>query len=260
MKHFSGGSAVIPQHQEPSPPVQFNIRKYLGYTRIISAIVAIVFFIFVATSMINNVPQVGLTYAAGSGDQVYQWTLNGNTYTLYSTINDADFQRYQGMSGQRDIINEADYPNVNDFITLDDPDISSIVISMQSMASQAGLSREGQANLVLHFVQSLSISTDAVTTGQEVYWRYPVETLYSRTGDGADRAVLYATLMEAMGYECVILFLQDHVNVGIQVGSSGSYYELNDIWYFNCEMSLYNYDVGEIRGGDNTAFIQPVGE
>ena len=130
-------------------------------------------------------------------------------------------------------------------MTSQDPIIDDISSIISTMAQERGLTREGTINLVLSFVQSLDYAFDEGTAGQDEYWRYPVETLYEGAGDCEDMSFLFASVIEAMGYDVIILLFEDHMAVGVAcAGASGTYYNLDGSRYFYCEMTASGWELG----------------
>ena len=102
-----------------------------------------------------------------------------------------------------------------------------------------------RVNCVLKFVQSIEYQYDDDGTGQNDYFKYPAETLWDQKGDCEDHAILFASLIEAMGYDVVLhyvycykngVFYAAHMAAGVNVsGASGSYVTLNGSNYYYCE-------------------------
>ena len=103
-----------------------------------------------------------------------------------------------------------------------------------------------RVNYVLKFVQSFSYEYDDDGKGIDDYWKYPAEMLWEQKGDCEDHAILFATLMEAMGYDAVLYYVYcydssgnftgAHMAVGVSVsGASGTYTTYDGKNYFYCE-------------------------
>lgn len=87
--------------------------------------------------------------------------------------------------------------------------------------------------------------------GQEEFWACPVETLYLGRGDCEDSSILYASILTAMGLDCVLLDYPDHVAVGVALDnppSMGTGHEMDGrMWWF-CETTSDCRVVGESVG------------
>jgi len=145
--------------------------------------------------------------------------------------------------------------NVQKYATVNDPTIKSLATSLKNFTSV--MDDLERANCVLKFVQSLPYVYDINNKGVDEYWNYPYETLWDQRGDCDDHAILYATLMKAMGYRTAIIILPGHMAVGLDVpGASGTYFLSGGVRYYYCEPTaivggswLNQYNVGEGASG-----------
>jgi hypothetical protein len=119
-----------------------------------------------------------------------------------------------------------------------------------------------KVSFVLAFVQSLPYTSDNVTTGNDEYPRFPVETLVDDGGDCEDTSILFATLTLIMGYGTVYLNPPDHYAVGI-LGKDipgGYYWTYNGQKYYYCETTGNGFKIGELPDEykNQTARIYPI--
>jgi hypothetical protein len=154
------------------------------------------------------------------------------------------------------------------FVTVDDSPsgqlVQEVADELADMASNNGFSRLERANFVLAFVQSIDYSYDNVSIGADEYWRFPLETLYDETGDCEDTSILYASIMESMDEDAVLLLLPGHMAAAINVpGASGDrIYRVSgsSTNYYYCETTGPGWEVGdvppEMRGFDADLVIQ----
>ncbi len=99
----------------------------------------------------------------------------------------------------------------------DDVYIQELAGKLQEAARQKGWSADQTLSFALAFVQALPYATDDVTTGFDEYPRYPLETLVDDIGsDCEDTAILYASLVQALGYGAVLVSPPDHMAVGVK--------------------------------------------
>jgi hypothetical protein len=64
-------------------------------------------------------------------------------------------------------------------------------------------------------------------------------------GDCEDMSFLFASVIEAMGYDAVILLYGDHVADGVACTSAiGTYYNLDSSKYFYCETTASGWELG----------------
>ena len=151
--------------------------------------------------------------------------------------------------------------NFQKYITVNDPYIQSLAKSLKDFTSD--MSALERANCVLKFVQSIPYIYDINNKGVNEYWNYPYETLWDMKGDCDDHAILYASLMKAMGYKVAILLLPGHMAVGLDVsGASGTYYTVGGVKYYYCEATalvggswINEYNVGQIPSGYSSASV-----
>lgn len=102
----------------------------------------------------------------------------------------------------------------------------------------------------------------AVSRGADVeYPRYPVETLVDGKGDSEDAAILMAGLLDALGYDAVLLNYADHTAPGIRMEGFNPYYAKYTPKYFAYEGKHYYYVEGTnyttISTGNATFLAKP---
>lgn len=82
-----------------------------------------------------------------------------------------------------------------------------------------GMSDMDRANCALKFVQSFRYTSDPEQFGKADYAIFPVEMLWSETGDCEDFAILYASIMSALGFDMALIFVKSpngyHMAAGI---------------------------------------------
>jgi len=156
------------------------------------------------------------------------------------------------------------YNQLPTYVTFTDAKIVSMAKGMNSFTS--GLSDLERINCVLKFVQSIPYQYDKDGKGVSDYWDYPAEILWEQKGDCEDHAILFAALVEAMGYQVVLNYvychnsdgtLDGHIAPGVAVnGASGSYVTVSGVKYYYCEATAVyasgntNYaNVGYIPSG-----------
>ncbi|MCK4332393.1 MAG: hypothetical protein KAV40_02310 [Thermoplasmatales archaeon] len=175
-------------------------------------------------------------------DKTYEWSYGYNSYSLHVEIPKENYAYYKHLNVDR---SPYPYSQGSHFVTSDDTTVTAIANELNSMAQSKGFDYYEKANFVLKFVQSLQYSFDNETTSWNDYWRYPIETLVDEGGDCEDTSILYASIMEAMGYDAVLLLPPAHMAVGIEgLGCSGV--EHNGITYCYCETTNHEKNLGDI--------------
>lgn len=179
--------------------------------------------------------------------RTYEWRFNGANYQLQTSITTMDYAEYRGMDVRRHMVRGM--TNVQTFVTSDDPIVQDIADELKLIAGSKRFDDVQTINFALSFCQALPYSTDADTEGINEYWRFPVETLYVGTGDCEDTSFLFASIAEAMGYDAIIIILENHAAVGIQWDMpSGAYLQLegDDAKYYYCETTGVGFKMGSM--------------
>jgi hypothetical protein len=143
----------------------------------------------------------------------------------------------------------------------DDYYIDSMVEKINSAAIDAGYTELEKINFVISFVQNLPYTADNVSTPLNEYPKYPIETLFDRGGDCEDTSILVAALLDRLGYDVVLLILDNysHCAVGINIDASGYYYMNNDTRYYYLETTGEGWVIGDMPEFDEYyAYIYPV--
>jgi len=178
-------------------------------------------------------------------DKTYDWSFNWRQWSLHENIPQELYASYKHSSSDRAPYYSSERAA---YVTSNDPVIVEIGEKLTSLATGQDYDYYTTVNFVLRFVQSLEYTYDNATTPSNEYWRYAVETLVDETGDCEDTSVLFASLMEAMGYDAVLIDLPGHIAVGIlgSEGYSGTYYIYNGQRYYYCETTGDGWTMGQI--------------
>ena len=145
----------------------------------------------------------------------------------------------------------------------DDYYITKMIQQINSDAIIAGFTEIEKVNFVISFVQSLPYTVDNVTTPWDEYPRYPIETLFDRGGDCEDTSILVAALLDRMGYDVCLIFLEDdnHAAVGISIaGGYGTCFDYEGVEYFYLETTGEGWEIGEWPSSliSTSAYIYPL--
>lgn len=175
-------------------------------------------------------------------DRQYNWTYKGEwSWELYLPKRVYEYYREQ----PRLPIN---YFSVYITNPLDDKYIEALAEVIEEAGDRNNFSDWETVNLAISFVQSLEYTSDNVTTPYDEYPRYLIETLVDRGGDCEDTSILTAAILNAMGYDVVLIQLPNHMAVGIQSVEDihGTYLEDRDKKYFYVETTGEEWEIGEI--------------
>lgn len=190
----------------------------------------------------------------------YAWQFENANFTVSLNISKQEFEQYADQSIARGVSSPSEYDYVKNFITLNDSTMIELASMLKGIANESGMSSHELLSLTLSFVQTIPYSTDAANYGVDEYWAYPVEVLYHDAGDCEDKSFLYATLVEEMGFDAVILIYSDHVAVGVNdTGVTGTYYLHDGVKYYYCETTEVGWQIGDrLPAGYNSAYVVDV--
>jgi hypothetical protein len=197
-----------------------------------------------------------ITVVPISGLKTYYWSYDGDEYSMQLSLSAKDY--YQLKYSQVDRW-PSTYDDARVFVTVDDPAVTEAASQLDGLAVSLGLTPLEEANFLLSFVQSIDYSFDNVSAGANEYWRFPLETLYDQTGDCEDTSILYASIMEATGYDAILLLLPGHMAVGLSCpGADGGHYHFESVDYFYCETTGSGWVVGEVPPEMRQVEVDPI--
>lgn len=191
-------------------------------------------------------------------DKTYYWSFDWRQWSLHVNI-PRDRYAYYRHSG----VDRSPYTTsqMAAFVTSDDSVVVEIANDLYSLAGGKGYDYYDTVDFILRFVQSLEYTYDNTTTSMNEYWRFSVETLVDETGDCEDTSILFASIMEAIGYDAVLINPPGHLAVGIlgSEGYQGSYYTYSGQRYYYCETTGEGWIMGQIPSeylGQSATIIQ----
>jgi hypothetical protein len=131
------------------------------------------------------------------------------------------------------------------------PEVSEVARQIRVRSNDLAMTRFEEAASVLAFAQSIPYSTDLDTTGQLEYWRYPIETMYEKTGDCEDLSILAAAVLRKLGHHVLPLVTTDHAAIGIAAppGLPGTYIHHEGRSYYYCETTAEGLKIGDLPPG-----------
>ena len=171
---------------------------------------------------------------------------NNHSESISYDLHFSDYYKWDNSTVERNRIPLMQYA---DFVKYNDPYVRGIAEYIQKITKDnSSLER---ANCALKFVQSFSYAYDDDQFGCRNYAMYPFEMLWTKKGDCEDHAILYASIMKAMGYDVILLYVNTPESAHLAVGlnhekASGSYFMYNGCKYYYCEAtSTYAGDTYE---------------
>lgn len=191
-----------------------------------------------------------------SGLKTYYWSYENDDFSMLLNLSARAYYQLQYSQVERWPLT---YDDARSFVTVEEASVVQAASQLDSLAIELGLSPVEKANFVLAFVQSIDYSFDNVSAGANEYWRFPLETLYDQTGDCEDTSILYASIMEAMGYDAILLLLPGHMAVGLSCpDATGGHYHFESIDYYYCETTGLGWVVGDVPPEIRNVEVEPI--
>lgn len=193
-------------------------------------------------------PHQAAAQTNGTYEKSFAWNYNGKYWTWNLSIPQNLYDSYKAVPvSSRTANGPAGYGFLT---TTDDYYIKILAQKLNETATQQRYNTFDKVSFVLAFVQSLPYTSDSVTTGNDEYPRFPLETLVDDGGDCEDTSILFATLTLIMGYGTVYINPTDHYAVGI-LGNTlrGTYWthpENSNNTYYYCETTGNNFKIGQL--------------
>jgi hypothetical protein len=188
-------------------------------------------------------------------NRIYKWSFNNVQWKLEIGIPVETYERYVYANIDR---SPQDQPFPREamaaFVTSNEKVIVDLAHELRNLAETRRFNAYNTANFILRFVQeNVEYSLDNETQGCVEYWKFPVETLVDKIGDCEDSAILYASVMDALGYDVALLFYKlkeknsGHLAVGINLdGEHGEYVEDDGKKYYYCETTTTQFNIGQL--------------
>ena len=191
------------------------------------------------TGEVDGEPYLGYrdVFVNGTMLRTFEWEHEGSRYSYDLRVDYDDYAYYKNlysvdMRCQDVLTHERD----RTFVTYQDKYVRELASMLSEISAQKGLDQLSTANLVLDFVQSMEYQSDEVFMGHVEYWKFPLETLCDQGGDCEDTAILYSSLMKAMGFDTVLIIVPGHMASGILLSGETT--------YRYCETTSNQFEVG----------------
>ena len=186
-------------------------------------------------------------------DKTYEFHFNNKKYEISLSIPNHKYVWYQNRLVNRSPQRLNNKQAMADFVTKNDAVIAQLADTLDSIVVDEGFDEVQRLNFMLNFVQSIvDYQDDNETAGCEEYWRYPVETLVEERGDCEDSSLLFASIMENIDVDSVLLFYvldENNGHLATAVYSkediAGSTVEYDQKTYYYCETTSIGFSVGE---------------
>ena len=138
------------------------------------------------------------------GKKSYQWTFNQQ----YTILNEFDYSTYfQFKQLDHSVSSYSDYAR---FSTPHEIYVINLSNELDNLAQNSGyISDLDRAEFILSFVQHIPYQYDLNSNSEHTeYPKYPIEMLWENAGDCEDASALYISIMEALGYDAVLILLE----------------------------------------------------
>lgn len=177
----------------------------------------------------------------GKLSRTYSWEYEGRCWQLTLPLDDELYEKYKSRSRNRDYDLFASDP-------YDDWLIEGIADALLSLSNTYGLEENKIPSFCVSFVQSLNYISDLESTGYDQYPRFPYETLYVNGGDCEDTSFLSVAILQAAGYDAVLLELPEHMAIGIKCNpkQKGKSFKYQGSSYYYLETTGRDWQIGEI--------------
>ena len=181
----------------------------------------------------------------------FEWTYNFKTYNYEMYIDPDIYYSFKSLDHN---IYDFEWPEgYAKFTTPNEQYIINLANDLKEIADEEGFNELDTANFILTFVQTIDYKVDNYTNYQGIqeYPKYPIEMLWDGQGDCEDSSALFASLIEALDYDAVLLLFLDniegHAAIGVSIdGVDGKSYQFQGKDYYYAETT----DTGSVIGDD----------
>lgn len=226
--------------------------------RTVLALLAVILIIFAGVSVVvynddNDNSYSAVIIADGTVERTYGWNYNGITYSLALKMPMSDYYAAAGVD--RGTTTLAKYPQ---YIDSDADVVRLLASSLSDTAAKCNIT--DVPSFMLAFIQNIPYKTDYESTGYVEYPKYPIETLVDYNGDCEDVVGLYVSLLRALDYRAVMIFIPTASNSGhMAAGVAGSYVggEITDkdgTVYHYAECTNPGWRIGELPNAGDVPF------
>ena len=178
----------------------------------------------------------------------YTWYYGGQNWSWNLSIPEQLYNTYKAIPTANRTQNGLE--GYGYLTTTQDLYVQSLANQLDNSANQQGYDAFDKLSYTLAFVQSLPYTSDKVTTGNDEYPRFPLETLVNDGGDCEDTAILFATLTLIMGFDTVFINPPGHYAAGIHSdnlkGTHWTYPQGSNQTYYYCETTGSGFMIGEL--------------
>ena len=138
------------------------------------------------------------------GNREFTWEYDGLTWSYDSDLSYSTYTYYRNLDhSTRGIEYIEDYAR---FSTPSEQYVIDLATDLENMAIQNGYTTDLEiAEFIYAFVGAIEYQFDIEAMGQSDYAKYPIEMLWHQAGDCEDAATLYISLVEAIGFDAMLM-------------------------------------------------------
>ena len=137
------------------------------------------------------------------GDRQFTWEYDGLTWTYDSDLS------YSTYTYFRDLDHSVNYNDISTYARFSTPSeqyVGELATDLENMAIQNGYATDLEiAEFIYAFVGAIEYQFDIEAMGQNEYPKFPIEMLWHQSGDCEDAAALYISLVEAIGFDAMLM-------------------------------------------------------
>ena len=225
------------------------------------------FYIIVAKTPEGQELEV-LMQIGGKVHRDYQWNWNGDTYAVGLDIGYDDYRYAKDLYdlGERRQY-KPDHVHDKTFVTIGYEDermskytaelVDSLIAAFKEKNPR--VTEKDYLNYLLAFTQYIPYKTDEEFLGFKEYWKFPLETLFDKSGDCEDTSILFVLLAHesreklGFGYEVGLQIMPGHVCAAVKTSSVSA--KTNPFGYIYGETTALDYDIGDIPSKMKDGFL-----
>lgn len=137
------------------------------------------------------------------GNRDFDWEYGGYTWTYSSDLSYSTYTYFRNLDHSVDYYDISTYAR---FSTPDEQYVIDLATDLEDIAIQNGYTTDLEiAEFIYAFVGAIDYQFDAEGMGENEYPKYPIEMLWHQAGDCEDAATLYISLVEAIGYDAMLM-------------------------------------------------------
>ena len=138
------------------------------------------------------------------GDRQFTWEYDGLTWSYDSDLSYSTYTYFRNLDhSTRGIEYIEDYAR---FSTPSEQYVIDLATDLENMAIQNGYTTDLEiAEFIYAFVGAIQYQLDVEGMGESDYPKFPIEMLWHQSGDCEDAATLYISLVEAIGFDAMLM-------------------------------------------------------